>query len=215
MPAQGDMMHRLISFGMMCLTTGIFATGAAAQEIPRLTLRTFDVVSSFAAPPWVTGPDLVAQAEVFQDQGPTPNGTQKFIFETIRKGEVFEDWGMLYALSAEAGLTGDVQDYVGGQVAAFTDACTRAVPQAIPRAPAGVFLFVVYCAEYKARPGVGEVAFFNMQMKHGTLVKNYLHIRVPAFTLDPLAGLELTREQLVGGVQAVAPLQLFDLPSEP
>jgi len=185
----------------------------AAQDIPRITMQTLDVVSSFAAPPWTTTGDLLTQAEVFQDQGQTANGTQKMIFETIRKGESFDDWGMLYAISAESGLDGDLIDYVGGQIQGFTDACDTARPQAVPRTPVGVMVFVIYCTQYNNRPGVGEVAFFNMQMKNGTLVKNYLHIRVPAFELDPMAGMELSSQQLRGGVQAVSALQLFDVPA--
>ncbi len=198
-------------FGTLVLI--LIASFGTAQEIPRITMKTLNVVSSFAAPPWTTTGDLLTQAEVFQDEVETANGTRKMIFETIRKGESFDNWGMLYAISAESGLDGDLIDYVGGQIQGFAAACETAQPQAVPGTPVGVMLFVIYCTQYNDRPGVGEVAFFNMQMKDGTLVKNYLHIRVPSFTLDPLTGMELSAQQLQGGVQAVSALQLFDVPA--
>lgn len=152
------------------------------------SIRLFDTVLAYAPPPWVTTPEDVANVETFRNQVKTQNGTEAFVLEFIPKGESFEDWSRLYAVFAETPLDGTLEGYRNGQFQTYLNACTDAMWQISTSTPEDVTLFSVFCPSYKNDPATGEVAVFAMLMHEKTLVKNYYHMRVPAYRLEDLQG---------------------------
>ncbi len=171
-------------------------------------MRTFSVLTSFALPPWSSGANIDETSETFRQQGPSGAGHEIFIWEAIPKGESFENWSKLYAMSAEYPLNGDLENYAHGQVDRFDNACENLAVQFSRTTPDNIKLFVVYCESYKERPDVGEVAVFNMQLHNETLVKNYIHVRVPKFKLDNLSEFPLSENDLLNMVLRVSALQI-------
>ncbi len=186
----------------------------AAQGFPTLTVKTFSVVSSLAAPPWTTSSDVMSQSEVQQKQTKTQFGTDQFVFEMIRKGESFDNWGMLYGLRAVHGQTGPLADLAKREANLVVQSCTKAIPQFSGASSEERQLFVVFCEGLKHSPHRGEVAFFNVQLRDETLVTNSLQIRMPSFSMSDPENLPLTVEQVGAGFVAVGSLQVLSLPSE-
>jgi hypothetical protein len=204
-------MNISILTSLICL---MFVTPSFAQSEPKMLVKTFSVNSSFAPPPWSSNEDLIKTSEISREQGKSGSGHELFIWETIPKGESFEDWTKLYAITAEYPLTGDLEKYANGQVNRITGACEKSAVQFSRTTPETVKLFVVYCESYKERPGTGEIAFFNMQLRNKTLVKNYFHIRVPKFQIENFSEFPLSAEDIANSVSRVAALRLLSVTSE-
>jgi hypothetical protein len=204
-------MNISILTSLICLA---FVTPSFAQSEPKMLFKTFSVTSSFALPPWSSNEDLTKTSEIFREQGKSGAGHELFIWETTPKGDSFEDWTKLYAITAEYPLTGDLEEYANGQISRFAGACEKSAVQFSRTTPNTVKLFVVYCESYKERPDTGEIAFFNMQLRNKTLVKNYFHIRVPKFTLKDLSEFPLSAEDIANSVSRVAALRLLSVTSE-
>ena len=83
---------------------------ASAHEPTTISVRTYNVVTLFSPPPWASAETVASASEIFRDEGETPNGTKRFILEFVPKGQSFEGWVELYALTAETPLEGDVAD---------------------------------------------------------------------------------------------------------
>jgi hypothetical protein len=160
----------------------VFTPAQADTPAPRYVTRLFDTVLSYAPPPWISSPADIGNVEVFRDEGSTQNGTRAFIMEFIPKGESFESWSRLYAITAETPLREPLQTYRNGQIARYADACDGMQWQRLDAVPDDAELFVVFCPRYRADPTHGEAAVFNMQMLGRTLVKTYHHIRTAAFS---------------------------------
>ena len=192
----------------------MFVTPLFAQSEPKMLVKTFSVNSSFALPPWSSNEDLTKTSEIFREQRKNGAGLELFVWETIPKGESFEDWTKLYAITAEYPLTGDLEKYANGQVNRIAGACENSTVQFSRTTPETVKLFVVYCESYKERPDTGEIAFFNMQLRNKTLVKNYFHIRVPKFKIENFSGFPLSAEDIAKNVSRVAALRLLSVTSE-
>ncbi|MEM7279295.1 MAG: hypothetical protein AAF385_14350 [Pseudomonadota bacterium] len=192
----------------------LIAAPTVAQESPKITMQTFSVVTSFALPPWSSEDDLVETSEISRQQGPSSAGHDIFIWETIPKGESFENWSKLYAISAEYPLNGDLENYANVQASRFNDACERSVVQFSRTTPDNVKLFVVHCGSYKARPEIGEIAIINMQLQDETLVKNYFHVRVPKFNLDNAAEFPLGADEILKMFLSVSALRLTGVSSD-
>ena len=165
---------------------------AAQDPAPDIiyTTRLFDTVLTYAPPPWVTTREEVENVETFRNQAKTENGTDFFIMEFIPKGESFDDWHQLYAIYAETPLEGPVEGYRNGQIQTYLNACTDATWQISDPSPGTVTLFIIYCPSYTERPEQGEVAIFSMMRAGKTLVKNYYHMRLPAFSVEDQTGPE-------------------------
>ncbi|MEM9999835.1 MAG: hypothetical protein AAF940_03040 [Pseudomonadota bacterium] len=193
----------------IAIALALFAvTSVLAQEQTKITMKTFSVVSSFAPPPWANGPDVVAVSELHQNQGTTPTGGIFFIWEAIPKGEKFEDWTTLYAVTAETPLNGDVTAYMNGQINLFSEACTDVAVQISNSTLPNQEIFLIFCESYKDRPELGEVAFFNMQLVNQTLVKNYLHYRRQSFSIQDASEPPFPLEQMRDAIYRVGQLRI-------
>lgn len=181
----------------------------AAQDKPRMTMKTYSVVSAFELPPWSAGFDILETSEIFRNEGKAEAGHNFFIWEAIPKGESFEDWTKLFGLTAENPLNGDLERFANGQVNQYQTACDNPAVQFSDTTPNTKKLFVVYCPSYKDRPETGEVAFFNMQLIDNTLVKNYFHVLVPKFDLSDANALPLSSEEMIRILTNIGSLKLI------
>ena len=201
---------RLILFALVACLSG--SALSAQNPTSVYTTRLFDTVLTYAPPPWVTSPDQIGSSESFRNQAPTPQGTRSFILEFIPKGESFEAWTRLYAITAETPLNEKLTGYRDGQIQRYVDACVDAKWQIARGTPKDIAFFTVFCPHYKANPDMGEVAVFQMMMYAKTLVKTYYHIRTPAFSVTDLTGPEanwpVTRDELTRGTATVARARL-------
>lgn len=151
-----------------------------------MVMETFSVISQFNLPPWTTAQNFGESAEIFRDQGEIAKGHDLFIWEAIPKGESFDSWSKLYAITAEYAMTGELEQYVNGQINRSADTCENISHQFFDATPSSAMLFIVICDSYKDQPETGEISILNMQILNKTLVKNYIHIRGPKFSLDKI-----------------------------
>ncbi len=182
---------RLISLAfLLAFPPGILSAQDSDQPDLVYATRLFDTVLTYAPPPWVTTREEAGNVETFRNQAKTENGTDFFIMEFIPKGESFDDWHQLYAIYAETPLEGSLEGYRNGQIQIYLNACTDTTWQISDPMPGTATLFIIYRPSYTERPEQGEVAIFSMMRAGKTLVKNYYHMRLPAFSVEALTGPE-------------------------
>lgn len=173
-----------------------------------MTMRTFNVVSVYAPPPWSTGASILKDTKVFSEGVKSPDGTKVFIWEAIPKDQSFENWTNLYALSAAYPIFGTLDSYFQGSVGQFTSACSDTRVEVFNKFEDTSISFVVLCGSYKNDPKTGEVAFFTMRLKDRTLVKNYYHVRVPSYKVTSSAKTPLPQAEVVALAMRVHSLEL-------
>ncbi|MEM7469883.1 MAG: hypothetical protein AAF340_00915 [Pseudomonadota bacterium] len=186
----------------------LFGLPASAQDGPPFVLDALSITSLVVPPPWVAEGSVEAQSEVINQQGRAQNGNDFFRWHSIPKGQTFTDWSHLYSVTAERPLTGDLQLYANGAINNLVEGCEGGAVQFSETEQDTTRLFIVFCPQERARPGTGQVAFYNLTMARDTLVKNVLRLRVPHFSLDE--GLPSESEAtLRQGLRRVASMQLF------
>ncbi|MBB5517103.1 hypothetical protein FHS89_003147 [Rubricella aquisinus] len=159
-------------------------------------------------PTWHQGGDLSQSSETYADEGVTAQGRHYLIREAIPKGESFDDWSQLFAVTIEHPLDGELDGYLGGLVANYENACDHLVYQQSRTTPPNVRMISFFCGQEKAEPNRGEVAFFTMMMTGDVLVKNYHHIRVPTFRPDR-DELGVTMDEIVTTIRSLGALQVL------
>lgn len=174
-----------------------------------LRVETDEVFVLSAKPTWHLEGDLTTSSEIFSDDRITTDGRSFLIREAIPKGESFDDWSELYAITIEHPLTGEIDDYVGGLASRYDDDCNDFSMQQSRTTPPNVRFIMFYCGQEKSNPGRGEVAAFVFQMTGDVLVKNYHHVRVDPF--DPAQNeIAISVERLTSIVSNVSKLQVLE-----
>ncbi|WP_299732243.1 hypothetical protein [uncultured Tateyamaria sp.] len=206
-------MVRCCALFLFCASP-LFGQTLLAPNSPEMFLKTFSVIAGFALPPWSSRESLTpgssfTDSEVFQDQRYIGDDHEMGIWEMIPKGETFDNWTKLYAVTAENALTGNLDTYVQGQINYYTDICQTTVVRFPKKEPDIGAQFAIYCDSYKSDPDTGEVGFFNMQLKDETLVKNFYHIRMPSFDLSDPKKLPLNATEAWTAAAHVAVLELY------
>jgi len=188
--------------------TALIAGNAATAQSPdvKITMRTFEVVSLFRAPPWSTGPDVMAQSELSRQQGKSAKGTDVFIWELIPKGEDFSGWSELYAIMAETPLGGTAQDYRNGVFNLYSNNCDGAKMQPLVE-HSEQQIFALFCPAYRSDSKTGEIAVMNYHMHRKTLVKHYYHKRGAAFTLDDQDSWPMTEDEFAAMIERIGALE--------
>ena len=132
-----------------------------------------------------------------------------FLLEFVPKGQSFDAWVELYAVTAETPLSGDTESYRNGIADRYRTACADyALQPVLEEADAQVF--VLFCTAYTDNQDVGEIAVMHYRLKGGVLVNNYYHKRGPAFALDDPAGFPLTGDEIGALVGHVGAMRLID-----
>lgn len=197
-------MKRGIFAAVLCSISSIAVSDGFAPTVP---VKTFDYVSHIGAPPWTTLETMRADVEVFRNKIPNQTGGEYFIVEFIPKGETYESWSQLFALSAETKVDVSVEDLGEGQLSTYANACTSMDFKIYVLEPE-MAVFMVMCGSYKNRPDTGEIALFRIE-KHGdTMIKNYYHMRAPAYDPKNLATLKVDRQTLIDADEAIAALNV-------
>ncbi len=185
------------------------AAPAAAQAPGLISVETYGLTTLFAPPPWVSPENTASGSEVYRNEAETAQGTRQFIVEFVPKGQSFDAWVELYALTAESPLQGHPADYRNGMARRYAEGCVDSALQPVLDQPAQQ-VFLLFCTGYAESPGVGEIAVMHYFLKDGVLVNNYYHKRGPGFALDDPAGFPLTEPEIRALVRHVGALQLVD-----
>jgi hypothetical protein len=156
---------------------------AVAQDFTdRMVVGTFDHATSINLPPWVSEAAPL-NFESYEELAPTSTG-EVYLMETIPKGESFNNWSELYALFAQTGVNGTAELYADQTLGDYSRACAELGMFKSPDNTASKAQIMIYCGKYNDNPSQGEVAFFNIQVVDGMLLKNYYHIRTEAFEVS-------------------------------
>ncbi|MDJ0827670.1 MAG: hypothetical protein QNJ16_19440 [Rhodobacter sp.] len=182
------------------------ATPGAAQDTGLISIQTYSEVTLFAPPPWSSAEHAATASEVVRNQGPTGNGTDYFILEFVPKGQSFEAWIELYALTAETPLEGSARDYRDGMAASYQAACRDSALQPILDEPARQ-IFLLFCTAYAGDPKVGEIAVMHYRKAGDVLIRNYYHKRGEAYALDAPDALPLSRDETAELIRHVAAMR--------
>lgn len=135
--------------------------------------------------PWHERNQTVAQASEISDaSGASGTGHLVTRREMIRKGDSFDDWSELYALMIERPLEGELQNYVNAIWVSYQNDCVDIAIQRSSLTGDDEELFSILCEAEKANPTRGEVAYFYMVLREGTLARLYQNVRVPAFDIS-------------------------------
>ena len=200
--------RKFLIVGLVVCLFSSTGQNAMGKELPQITMKTYSVVSVFNLPPWSSETDIEKGSEVFRDEGRAVGGHKLFIWEAIPKGETFQQWTKLYALTAEHSLSGSITNYVENILDRGTRNCSNSATQFSRTTRPTTKLFIFYCESYKDQPNLGEVSFFNVQLINKTLVKNYLHVRVPSFSLEKPSEFPMKSDELLNNIKSVAALRV-------
>lgn len=176
-------MRSAISFLLAFFLTFIPLTAAVAADT---TVKVGEETITIAAPPWAKGAPADTVSEVHRDQKDN-QGVQVFIQEYIPKGESFENWNELYAVMVLDPVGTSLQDSVNLQLNIYSGNCVDVGASLIQSTENAVW-FDVFCTAYMDNASKGEFATIAFVLDQGRLIKNYYHLRVPAFTMDELTG---------------------------
>jgi hypothetical protein len=198
----------IISSFLLTMPAVVSAETSGSNLDDLLRIETGEVFVLLNKPTWHQGGDLSESSEIYADQGMAPQGHSFLIREAIPKGESFEDWSQLFAVTIEHPLDGELDGYLGGLVANYESACDHLIYQQSRTTPPNVRMISFFCGQEKAEPNRGEVAFFTMVMEGDVLVKNYHHIRVPTFRPDQ-DELGVTMDQIVTTIRSIGALQVL------
>ncbi|MDJ0629171.1 MAG: hypothetical protein QNJ44_13015 [Rhodobacter sp.] len=194
-------MHRLLAL-LLCL-----ATQTSAQDTGLISVQTYAHTTLFAPPPWSSAALAAQSSEVFRQQAPTQNGTDFFLLEFIPKGQSFETWIELYALTAETPLDGTARGYRDGMARNYQTACRDTALQPVLDEPDRQ-VFVLFCTAYNGDPEVGEIAVMHYRKAGDVLIRNYYHKRGEAYVLGDAAALPLSRDEIAQLIRHVGSMRL-------
>lgn len=186
----------------------IFLQTSTAQTERFLKMQAYSVEYSYRMPPWSTSSDLEETSETFMNEGEIAGGSRFFIWEAIPKGESFDSWTRLYATTAQYPVVDDIDLHVEILAQRYEESCVDSYVAKPNSKPEQTRLFVIYCSEYKDLENIGEISFFMMKILDSTVVNNYYHIRLPAFSLDDLDQLPLSEDVMARGIDLVGDLRL-------
>lgn len=195
----------------LCAFILFWAFGSHASADTTAVVRLYDQVASFLPPPWVKETNaqygFEGQVEVSRQQGVSENNTDRFLLEFIPKGESFESWSELYAITAEKPLSGSAEGYMNGQVNVYANACDPVAYQNVVE-QRDWRMTVIFCGKYTATPKTGEIAVFS-QIKTGQmLVKHYYHKRGSAFDVNDMTSFPLPSEDLQSVIDRLGAMRL-------
>lgn len=187
------MKQRFWASSFAAFVVALLPTSALAQEGQTTapagvvqSIRLYETIVQYPAPSWVTEGNPVEQSEIYRNQQ-----GNSFIVEQIPKGEAFESWTSLYAITATYKPDFAFKQYVGGSVALFAQKCGRENfnVEVLNQNETSVLLFIM-CAsyvnadnEFGYSAAVGDVTAMRLDKVHDTFIKTYHHWRGPKFDL--------------------------------
>ena len=178
------------------------AANYAANEDARnrIVMQTLDLTAQIPAPPWTELSQIAATSETERQRRLTDRGTDLFLNAYVPKGQDFENWEELYAVKAEAPLSGDAEEHRNRVAKAYRAACVNAILAPV-QTTAERQVFILFCPSYNDEPERGEYTVMVYTKEADTLVEVFYTKRVPAFDVNDRDSLPSTKDELRGLVR--------------
>lgn len=178
------------------------AADYAANENVRdkIVMRTLDLTAQIPAPPWTEMSKIASTTETERQRHLSDRGTDVFLNAYVPKGQDFENWEEIYAVKAEAPLSGNAQAHRDRVAKAYRAACLNAILAPV-QTKENRQVFILFCPSYNDAPDRGEYTVMVYTKKADTLVEVFYSKRVPAFDINDRASLPSTKDELRALVQ--------------
>ena len=170
-----------------------YAAGDTARD--KIVMRTLDLTTQIPAPPWTELSKLAATSETERQRHLSDRGTDVFLNAYVPKGQDFENWEEIYAIKAEAPLSGNAQAHRDKVAKAYRAACLNAILAPV-QTKEDRQVFILFCPSYNDRPEQGEYTVMVYTKKADTLVEVFYSKRVPAFDINDRASLPSSKDEL-------------------
>ncbi len=203
------------------LAVGLLEGSASAETKDSLdgykvthSTRVYDAVVSYPAPSWYQGKDPLNMSENYRNQqGP------HFVLEQIPKGESFERWTRMYAVSGTyvgKGRTVPIDAFIDATVAGYVQMCGRENLAYSPLAQdQNSRTLLLYCQESSMGqagigygPGIGEIALIRFFVVKNTLLKVYQEWRGKAFLARDESSWPVARSEVTMMVERFKEIQV-------
>jgi hypothetical protein len=161
-------------------------------------VKIFDTMVKYPAPSWMDE-RLLKASEYYRDSKPNT-----FIFEQIPKGEKFDSWTKLYAVTGTKAPQLDFKKFVWASLDVFAQACGKDnLKIQTVAAKEKQVMVVVFCedspngpTQFGYGPGKGEITVMLFARPFDTHIKIYQHWRGESFDATDKASWPVSEDEV-------------------
>lgn len=212
-----------LTLWLVCAIAPAPAEMIEAQKVVN-GVRVYDVIVNYPPASWVTGRIDTAEVLNLSEYWKNQNGPQ-FVIEQIPKGEAFEAWSKIYAVSGlhldQSKGSVPLAAFVRASIAPFAQVCGPSnIKLDVKEEAAADVTLVIFCT---AMPGAGkvpgyddgmaEIGLFRFLKAKNTFVKVYQEWRGKPFAVDDTATWPVSQDELGMMIERFKAIEL--LPASP